>query len=93
MKNNSDTPDPMHLLNRYQTILRQRSLFEREIEDILEVAESSDTLEQNKIGAYLLLGNHSAAKIHLNRLSDDEKREFMSFPIFHFFQEKEPMVQ
>lgn len=93
LKNNSDTPDPMHLLNRYQTILRQRSLFEREIEDILEVAESSDTLEQNKIGAYLLLGNHSAAKIHLNRLSDDEKREFMSFPIFHFFQEKEPMVQ
>ena len=87
LKNNSDNSDPIHLLNRYQTILRQRPLYENEMVDILEVAESSNILEQNRIGAYLLLGNYPAAKIHLKRLSDSEQKEFMSYPIFHFSKE------
>lgn len=93
LKNNSDTSDPTHLLNRYQTILRQRPLSEREMVDILEVAENSNALEQNKIGAYLLLGNYSAARIHLKRLPAKEEEEFRSYPIFHFFQGSEQTVQ
>ena len=73
------------MLNRYQTIFRQRKLYDDEIEKILELIENPAVPESIKIGSYILLGNSSAVKVRLNRLSENERKEFDYSPIYSLF--------
>ena len=77
--------NPVHMLNRYQTIFRQRKLYDDEIEKILELIENPAVPESIKIGSYILLGNSSAVKVRLNRLSENERKEFDYSPIYSLF--------
>lgn len=85
LESHEKASDPVNLLNRYQTILRQRELHDDEIERIFELIENPSVQESIKIGAYILLGNASAVKVGLKRLSENERKEFESTPIYSLF--------
>lgn len=88
-KNNRDNPNHVYLLNRYQAILRQRPFLEEEIEKLVEISESSESTEEDKVGAYLLLGNQAAAKIHMKRLTDESRKQLLGLPIAHFLNKEQ----
>ena len=85
LENHTKATIPVYLLNRYQTILRQRKLYDDEIEKILGLIENPAMPENIKIGVYILLGNDSAVKVGLNRLSENERNEFESSAIYSLF--------
>lgn len=83
-ENNKNNPNHVYLLNRYQTLLRQRSLHEEEIEKLIEISESAESEETDKVGAYLLLGNQTSAKFHMKRLPEESRDQLLEWPISHF---------
>lgn len=50
--------------------------------------ENSEMREDCLIGAYLLLGQQQAAKMHFARLSKLEQGNFKEYPIYHFWKNK-----
>ena len=87
-ENNQNNPNHVYLLNRYQTLLRQRSLHEEEIEKLIEISESAKSEEIDKVGAYLLLGNQTSAKFHMKRLTEESRNQLLELPISHFLDRK-----
>ena len=87
-ENNQNNPNHVYLLNRYQTLLRQRSLHEEEIEKLIEISESAKSEEIDKVGAYLLLGNQTSAKFHMKRLTGESRNQLLELPISHFLDRK-----
>jgi hypothetical protein len=82
---NHDVEGNILTLNYLQIIKRERSLDTNEVAQLCEITESPKASEQEKIGAYLLLGNQVSAEVHFERLSDDDKRTFKDFPIYKFW--------
>lgn len=74
----------IRLLNDLQIKRRKRSLTTEEEKELVHIAEDQGALEQIKVGAYLLLNQQTAARIHFERLRPEEQKEFRSFPIFKF---------
>ena len=58
-------------LNYYQVIKRKRSLEPMEIRDILLITENQAIREELYVGAYILLDNYAAAKIHFDLMPSE----------------------
>ncbi len=79
----------IRLLNRLQTIKRQRDFSIDEISSLYELIESKETHEETRIGVYLLLDQQKPAELHFAKLSDEEKKNFEEYPIYHFWKTEE----
>lgn len=74
------------MLNYYQTVKRLRALDTSEVQEILSLIENHPSHEEIYVGAYILLENYAAAKIHFDMMSSEMQEIFRSFPIFHFWK-------
>lgn len=85
-------PYEIKLLNLLQIVRRERELNINEVKQLCAITENSLTREDIKVGAYLLLGNQMAAKIHFDILDKDMQEAFKKYPIFAFWTEHEVAV-
>ena len=72
-------------LNYYQVIRRIRALNAMEAHEVYTISESSSASEDIIVGANLILGNKTAAKIHFERMSKAQQEEFSDTPIYTLF--------
>ena len=77
----------VRLLNLLQIQKRKRALTTDELQQLCEITESADSREDIKVGAYLLMDNQIAAKIHFAKLTPEIQTELEQYPIFHFWKE------
>ena len=68
-------------LNYYQTIKRSRDLTAGEIQVLHSIIEGNPSREDIFVGAYILLDDSLSAEDHFNRLCDEEKLAFLTYPI------------
>ncbi len=74
------------VLNYYQTVKRMRPFDTSEVQEILSVTENHPAREDIYVGAYILLENYAAAKIHYDMMPSETQETFRSFPIFHLWK-------
>lgn len=74
-------------LNYYQSIKRSRELFPSERSSLLEIIEATPIQESAYVGAYLLLGEQDAARMHYERMDAEAQEVFRTYPIFRFWKE------
>ena len=84
----NELDNQIRTLNRLQTIKRVRTLNSCEIQALWEIVEDSNTTEECKVGAYLLLEQQVPAERHFAKLTNQEKGRFQKYPIYHFWKEK-----
>lgn len=84
----NELDNQIRTLNRLQTIKRARTLNSCEIQVLWEIVEDSNTTEECKVGAYLLLEQQVPAERHFAKLTNQEKGRFQKYPIYHFWKEK-----
>ena len=71
-------------INKLQIMRRERPLTFNEKQVLYHIAASSNN-NMCRIGAFILLDEQLEAEYLLGAMSQNEKNEFMSFPIFHFY--------
>ena len=76
-------------LNALQVIKRKRNLDKNEIRTLYSIAEDTTICEDCRVGAYVLLGQQTAAEIHFEKLSKDQQKNFKTYPIYHFWNNGE----
>lgn len=74
------------LLNKLQIIKRLRSLNDDEEKELIHIIESPDVKEDILVGAYLLLGQQAAARIHFDKLNESQQNIIKNYPIFYFWK-------
>ena len=83
--NENQLSDEITDINLLQTYARQRQLSKEEKVRLNEITKSSSIESSFKVAAYLLLDEIHQAQELMKTLSKKEKREFMEWPISHFF--------
>ena len=86
------TEHPIAILNYLQSVKRSRTLTSTEQAEILSLIEATQDNESIYVGAYLLLDNPVAAKIHFDKLPEESQKFFESCPIYHFMPNGQPTV-
>ncbi len=81
VENDSSSPEYITKLNYYQTVRRVRTLNRAERAEILNLTESCDMPIEGHIGVYILLDSHDFAYRDLQKLNDETRTRFMSYPI------------
>lgn len=76
--------DEIMLINKLQIVRRERELTFIEKQELSKVASTSEDIAY-RIGAFVLLNEQDEAERLLNEMPQEEKDEFMSFPIFKFY--------
>ena len=71
-------------INLYQAYRRVRDLTITERKELLDIVSSSENCAL-KAAVYLLLSNQEQAEYYFEKLSENEKAEFISWPIYHFW--------
>lgn len=71
-------------LNNLQIVKRRREFTEEEISCLYGVIERAKSDKSLLVAAYLLLDNQDMAQKHFQTMKESEKKEFTSYPIFHF---------
>lgn len=75
-------------INYYQILKREGKLSQTEITKIYEIVESGTDREDLLTAAYLLIDQDGVAIKHFEKMSDDEKTEFIEYPIFNLCKDK-----
>lgn len=75
-------------LNYYQAVKRLRELEAPEIQEIVSIIENHPTREDFYVGAYILLEDYAAAKIHFDAMPSEAQETFRAFPIFHLWKQQ-----
>lgn len=83
-----DIECPEFLLNKLQIIKRRRGFNDEENRKLYELIENSANSDGIKLGAYILLDNRIMTRRYFDKLSADEKEEFMKYPIYKHFGER-----
>ena len=86
------TEHPIAILNYLQSVKRSRTLTSTEQAEILSLIEAAQDNESIYVGAYLLLDNPVAAKIHFDKLPEESQKFFESCPIYHFMPNGQPPI-
>ena len=86
------TEHPIAILNYLQSVIRSRTLTSTEQAEILSLIEAAQDNESIYVGAYLLLDNPVAAKIHFDKLPEESQKFFESCPIYHFMPNGQPTI-
>lgn len=75
----------LKLINHLQTIRRIRELSAVEHGQLIDLIERGRAVEERVyVGAYLLLGQQDAAKMHFSRMESDEQGHILRYPISRF---------
>ncbi len=82
-----ELPYDIRILNKLQVIKRQRTLDDKEKQELFHIIESSNSKEEILIGAYLLLDQQNMAKFHFEKLDKQFQKEFKKYPIYHFWKD------
>lgn len=75
------SPEYITKLNYYQTIKRRRDLTSVEQDEILSMTDNKDMPIPGFVGAYILLGYSQLANRFFKKLGEDERKQFLSYPI------------
>lgn len=86
------TEHPIAILNYLQSVKRSRTLTSTEQAEILSLIEVAQDNESIYVGAYLLLDNPVAAKIHFDKLPEESQKFLESCPIYHFMPNGQPTI-
>lgn len=86
------TEHPIAILNYLQSVKRSRTWTSTEQAEILSLIEAAQDNESIYVGAYLLLDNPVAAKIHFDKLPEESQKFFESCPIYHFMPNGQPTI-
>ena len=81
-----DMDHNISLLNKLQIVKRLRSLNDDEEKELVNIIENPDVREDVLVGAYLLLDQQAAAKIHFNKLDKEQQDLLKGYPIFYFWK-------
>lgn len=73
-------------LNELQIFKRLRELSQSEMEGLIEIADSSDSPDDIKFGAYVLLGDKMRATKYLNKLPYSDRDSMKDYPIYNLFK-------
>ena len=65
-----------------------RELSKSEKDQLCAIAADSETTEDLKVGAYLLLDSQSLAEYHYSNLTSEKKTIIMEYPIYHFWKKE-----
>ena len=76
------------ILNKLQLIRRRRQLSEKEKDTLYCIIEDGNSTIEEKIGAYILLGNRRMARLHLQKLEIEQQKHFKEYPIYKRFYSK-----
>jgi hypothetical protein len=85
----NNLPPEFKILNMLQVTKREREFTIEEIKSLCAITENSSMREDILTGAYLLLGNHVAAKIHFEKIEPKLREDFREYPIFHFWKQSD----
>lgn len=80
-----ELPLSIRTINELQIKKRQRKLTEEEKKKLYRLIETPDIGEEIVVGAYLLLGQQTAAEVHFEKMPAALQNEFKQFPIYHFW--------
>lgn len=90
LKKENKNPDKYSIitssLNELQVFKRLRLLSHSEIEELIEIADSSESPNDIKFGASVLLDDKRRAINHLNKLSYEDQEFMKDFPIYNLFR-------
>lgn len=75
------------ILNRFQIAKRKRELSLEELNEITKI-KMSTTDEAILIGANILMESFVEAKIHYERLSEEDRKQFDTYPIMNLWKRK-----
>lgn len=73
------------IINKYQLIKRKRELLESELQEIENIASRTDS-DLSKCGAAILLENKRQAGNLIDALPEEEKKDFIGFPIYNLLK-------
>lgn len=79
--------DKIHILNYLQCCIRKRDLTDDELMQLNSITNETDVVDSILAGTHILLGNKRIAKIYIDKLPENEKTEFMNYPIYHLYEE------
>ena len=82
----TDGKTTVNQLNALQIVKRKRKLHQVELQQLLSIIEDSSSSIAEKAGAYILMDNSSMATLYIDRLSSEDKKVFMQYPIYAFFK-------
>lgn len=80
-ENDTTSPEYITILNYYQTIKRMRDLTPEEQDEILSLTENGNLPIPGFVGAYILLGYSQLANRCFQKLGEEERNQFLSYPI------------
>ncbi len=75
------------IINNLQLIKRKRKFNEEEKGTLYEIIRDENDNDGILAAVYILLEVENKARDHFDKLSEDEKAEFMTFPIYSLFKE------
>lgn len=75
------------LLNYLQVKIRKEKLSNEEKIRVTQIAANSKD-KSFQAGAYILLGDYDIAKSIIDKMPEEEKNQFLSFPIYNLIQNK-----
>jgi len=76
------------MINCFQIAKRERILTDNEKNDLYGIIENPNSNMMFKIAAYLLLDNTTKAREHYNRLNNEDKQLFDTYPLNRFWNNK-----
>lgn len=78
----ADCLEGLSTINYLQCIARKTELSDEQYLQLEEMLERFSDNEQMKAAIHILLGNYRMASRCINRLDNEQKKEFCSFPVF-----------
>ncbi len=76
------------LLNYLQIVRRERELTIDEIKQLYSIEMNPSLSDEIKVGACLLAGNQILAESHFEKMNEDIKQTFKTYPIYKFWNKK-----
>lgn len=92
-KNDPHLTDNIGTLNYFQAIKRKRPLEKEERQQLRMLVESKPEYESTYVGAYLLLDDLEAARVHYECMDEKEQESFQHFPICYFSKQDDLSVE
>ncbi len=86
LEESKDISKEMNQINYLQAIKRQRPLNNEENRTLLKIVENPNINRELKVASYLLLDNHTSAKIHFSDLDKNTQNSFKQYPIYKFWK-------
>lgn len=80
-----ELPYDVRLLNKLQIEKRMGGLSIDRIKELYRIVETPNIREDILVGAYLLLGQQTAAEIHFAKMNQQLQEDFKTYPIYHFW--------